>query len=292
MDNILQFLQATLAPMVLVYTVSNLAAMGLQVRVPQVVAALKNKRAIALIFVWGWVVGPALGYLITWILPLAEPYVIVVRLGSLAPCFPILQQMVARSRGDAGFAGALIPLVAIGTVVLMPLVAPLMITGVTINTWALAKPLLLTILVPLIIGAAIRHYADTAATRLFPVIKGLALITTLLTIIWLLIMFGKGILNTAGEFAFLATTLYMIGMGLIIYNFSYGMKQNQRSIMALGLGSMNGAALFSAMMAIPNADTRIWAMGVLWILWETPLAAIGAGIFGKLAGKSGEADAE
>ena len=86
MNAVMQFLQTTLGPLVFVFTVSNLAAMGLQVRMPEVVVALRNKKSMALIFVWGWVVGPAFGYLITRILPLAEPYVIVVLLGSLAPC--------------------------------------------------------------------------------------------------------------------------------------------------------------------------------------------------------------
>ena len=57
--------------------------------------------------------------------------------------------MVAKARGDMGFAGALVPLVMVGTVVLMPLMAPLLIEGLTISTAALAKPLLLTILLPL-----------------------------------------------------------------------------------------------------------------------------------------------
>ena len=132
------------------------------------IAALRNKKSLALIFVWGWVLGPAFGYLITKILPLAEPYVIVVLLASLAPCAPFLQQMVGKARGDMGFAGAFIPLVAVGTVVLMPLMAPLLIKGLTISTWALAKPLLLTILLPLMIGAAIRHYADDGGNQDFP----------------------------------------------------------------------------------------------------------------------------
>ena len=157
MSTVMQFLQTTFGPLVLVFTVSNLAAMGLQVRVPEVAVALRNKKSLALIFVWGWVLGPAVGYLITRILPLAEPYVVVVFLCSLAPCAPFLQQMVDKARGDMGFAGAFVPLVMVGTVVLMPMMAPLLITGVTISTMALAKPLLLTILLPLIIGAAIRH---------------------------------------------------------------------------------------------------------------------------------------
>lgn len=125
--------------------------MGLQVKVPDVMIALRNKKSVFLIFVWGWMLGPALGYLITILLPLAEPYIIVVLLASLAPCAPFLQQMVGKARGDMGFAGALIPLVAIGTVVLMPLMAPLLIKELTISTLALVKPLLLTILLPLLI---------------------------------------------------------------------------------------------------------------------------------------------
>ena len=276
--------------MVFIFTVSNLAAMGLQVKIPEVVVALRNKKSLALIFVWGWVLGPAFGYLITRVLPLAEPYVVVVLLASLAPCAPFLQQMVGKARGDMGFAGALIPLVAIGTVLLMPMMAPLLIKGLTISTWALAKPLLLTILLPLVIGATIRHYAGTMATKIFPAVKGLALLSTLTTIVLCLVLYGRGMLNTAGELALLSMTLFMVGMGLITYRFGFGMKQNQRSVMALGMGTRNVAAVLAAALAIPNGDSRIVVMTVLWTLWSVVLAAIGAKIFAKLASKA-EAEA-
>lgn len=282
----MQFLQTTFGPLVLVFTVSNLAAMGLQVRMPEVVAALRNKTALALIFVWGWVLGPAFAYLLTKVLPLAEPYVVVVLLCSLAPCAPFLQQMVGKARGDMGFAGAFVPLVMVGTVVLMPLLAPLLIKGVTISTASLAKPLLLTILLPLIIGAAIRHSADQGATKIFPAVKVLALLSSLLTIVWCLVLYGRGMLNTAGELALLSMTLFMVGMGLITYLIGFGMKQNQRSVMALGMGTRNIAAVLAAAMAIPNGDPRIVVMVVMWTLWSVVLAAIGAKIFAKQAGKA------
>jgi bile acid:Na+ symporter, BASS family len=286
MNAVMQFLQSTFGPLVLVFTVSNLAAMGLQVRMPEVIVALRNKKSLALIFVWGWVLGPAAGLLISRVLPLAEPYVVVVLLASLAPCAPFLQQMVGKARGEMGFAGALIPLVAVGTVVLMPLMAPLLIKGLTISTWALAKPLLLTILLPLVVGAAIRHFAGTAATQLFPAVKGLALLSTLLTILWCLLIYGRGMLNTAGSLALLSMTLFMVGMGLMTYNLSFGLKQNQRSVMALGMGTRNVAAVLAAALAIPNADEGIVVMTVMWTLWSVVLAAIGAKIFAKLAGKT------
>jgi BASS family bile acid:Na+ symporter len=281
MSAFMQFLETTLNPLVLVFTVSNLAAMGLQVKMPELMAALQNKKALALIFVWGWVLGPAVGLLITKTLPLDEPYVIVVLLCSLAPCAPFLQQMVGKANGDLGFAGAFIPLVAVGTVVFMPIMAPYLIEGLTISAWALAKPLLLTILLPLIIGAAIRHYADQGATNIFPAVKGVALISTLLTVIACIALYGKGMLNTAGELALLAMTIFMVGMAVITYLFGFGLKQNQRSVMSLGMGTRNIAAVFAAALAIPDPDPRIMVMVIMWTLWSIVLAAIAARIFLK-----------
>jgi BASS family bile acid:Na+ symporter len=291
MNTVMQLLQTTFSPLVLLFTVSNLAAMGLQVRMPEVAAALRSKKALALIFVWGWVVGPAFGYLLTRVLPLEEPYVVVILLTSLAPCAPFLQQMVSKARGDMGFAGALIPLVAVGTVVLMPLVAPLLIAGLTISAWTLAKPLLLTILLPLLVGAAMRYYADTVATRIFPAVKRTALISTLATIVWCLALYGKAMLDTAGSLALLSMTLFMVGMGLVTYRVGFGLTQAQRSVMALGMGTRNIAAVLAGALAIPNADPRIVTMVVMWTLWSVVLAAIGAKVFARQAGKTSLAQA-
>jgi len=283
MSEFMQFLETIFSPLILVFTVSNLLVMGLQAKMPEVIAALKNKKSIALILVWGWVLGPALGYLITMVLPLAEPYVIVVLLCSLAPCAPFLPPMVEKARGDISFAGAFVPLVAVGTVVFMPLIAPLLIKGVTISTVALAKPLFLTLLLPLIIGAAIRHYAGTVATKIFPAVKGFALLTTLGMIVSCLVLYGREMLATAGSFALLAMTIFMVVMGLITYRFGFGLKENQRSVMALGMGTRNFAAVFAAVLVFPNLDPLVVTMIVMWVLWSIVLSAIAARIFGKKA---------
>jgi len=286
MNTVMQFLETTFSPLILLFTVSNLFVMGIQANMPEVIAVFKNKKTLALIFVWGWVLGPALAYLITWVLPLAEPYVIVVLLCSLAPCAPFLPPMVEKARGDISFAGAFVPLVAVGTVVLMPLIAPLLIEGVTISTVSLAKPLFLTLLVPLIIGAAIRHYAGTAATKIFPAVKGFAQLTTLGMLVSCLVLYGPEMLATAGSFALLSMTLFMVGMGLITYRFGFGLKQNQRSVMALGMLSRNFAAVLAAVLTVPNLDPLVITMIVMWVLWSIVLSAIAARIFGKQAGEA------
>ena len=286
MSAFMQFIEATFEPMVLIFTVSNLFVMGLQAKMPLVIAVFKNKKAIALIFVWGWVLGPAVGYLITWALPLAEPYVVVVLLSSLAPCAPFLPPLVEKARGDVNFAGAFVPLVAVGTVVFMPLIAPLLIKGLTVSTGALAKALLLTILLPLVIGAAIRHYADTVATRIFPAARGFALLTLLVMVVSLFVLYGSEMLDTIGSFALLSMTIFMVGMGLITYRFGFGLRQDQRSVMSLGMLTRNGAAVLIAALAIPNVDPRIITMTVMWVIWSLILAAIVARIFAKLAGET------
>jgi BASS family bile acid:Na+ symporter len=286
MSAVMQFLESIFTPVVLLFTVSNLAVMGLQSKMPEVIAVFKDKKSLALIFVWGWVLGPALGLLIAWALPLAEPFVIVVLLASLAPCTPFLPPMVEKARGDISFAGAFVPLVAVGTVVFMPWMAPLLIKGVTISAGALAKPLFLTILLPLVIGAATRHYAGTVATKIFPAVRAFALLITLLMTVTLLVLYWRAMLATAGSFALLSMTLFMVGMGLITYRFGFGLKQNQRSVMALGMLTRNGGPVLIAALTIPNADPRILTMIVMWFLWAIVLSAIGARIFGKLAGET------
>ncbi len=286
MSEIMQLFEATFEPLVLVFTVLNLATMGLQASMPEVVAVLKNKKVLALIFVWGWVLGPALGLLIAWVLPLAEPYVICVLIASLASCGPFLPPMVEKARGDVNFAGAFIPLVAAGTVVFMPLMAPLLIKGVTISAGALAKPLFVTLLVPLVIGAATRHYAGTVATKIFPAVRGLAKLSTLLMVVACFVLYGRAMLDTAGSFALLSMTIFMVAKGLITYRFGFGLKQNQRSVMSLGMLTPNGAAMFVAILAIPDLDPRVLTMTIMWTVWSIALAAIAARIFAKQAGKT------
>ena len=260
--------------------------MGLQVKMPEVIAALKNKKAMALIFVWGWVLAPALGYLITWVLPLAEPFEIAVLLSSLAPCAPIVPLMVVRARGDMSFAGAFIPLVMIGAVVFIPLIGPLMVKGLTVSSGDLAKPLFVTIFLPLAIGAAARHYAEAAATKIFPAVNVFARLVTLLMIVVAFVLFAQPMLDTVGSFALLAATIHVVGMGLITYRFGFGLKQSQRSVMALGNGTRNLAAILATAFAIPNVDPRIITMIILWGLWSFVLAAIAARVFAKQAGET------
>ncbi|MGB5749841.1 MAG: hypothetical protein WBM69_22885, partial [Desulfobacterales bacterium] len=101
---------------VMIFTVSNLAAMGLEINKDEAVKALKNPRFIILIIVWGWIVGPAIAWGLTKIIPLSEPHAAGLLLISLAPTAPFFPLMVTKARGDMSSAGAFILVATVGTV--------------------------------------------------------------------------------------------------------------------------------------------------------------------------------
>jgi len=286
LSEILQFFNDTLQPLIIIFTVSNLAVMGLQVKSAEVVAELKQPRTLAAIFVWGWVLGPALGLLIAWALPLPAPFVTGLLLFSLAPCAPFFPLMVPKARGDMSYAGALVPLAAVGTVVFMPLMAPLLIEGVALSAGTLAKMLLVTVLLPLAVGAVLREYARTVATKIFPTVNVIAKLSTLGCLVYGLVLYWREMLATAGSFGLLSMTIFMVVMGVITYRrFGFGLKQNQRSVMALCMLSRNGAVVMLAAITIPDVDPSILTYVMMFIIWSIVIAAIAARIFGKMAGQ-------
>ncbi len=288
MSTVMQFLEATFTPLVFIFTVANLFNLGLQVKLPDLIVGLKNKKAIALIFVWSWVLGPALAYLIAWVLALDEPYVIGLLLSSLAPVTAFLPLMVEKARGDMNFAGVLVPVAMVGIVIFMPLLTPLMIKGVTISAWSIAKPLLLTVFVPLVIGAAIRHFAESVTVKILPAVIVIAKITTVAAGVCGVVVFARPMLDTVGSRALLSVILFMVLTALISYLVGFGLKQSQRSVMSLGMLTRNSGPALIAALEIPNRDTHIITLIVLLNLGGFVLAPIAARIFGRQAGKTVE----
>ena len=201
-------LQTVFGILVVLYSVANLASMGLELNLRETIKSLRSARLVVLTLVWGWVVGPAFAYLLTKVLPLAEPYAIGLLIFSLAPIAPFLPILVRRARADMDFSAALMPLAMVATVVLLPLMAPWLIKGLTVNAWSLAKPLLLLVLLPLVVCAAIRVYAAPVADRLFPVVKRLAGISTLLILGFTVVFYFREFIRTLGSFAIGAEVIF------------------------------------------------------------------------------------
>jgi BASS family bile acid:Na+ symporter len=277
-------IQAIFSIVVLIFTVGNVAAMALELNVRGAVNALRNTRFVALTFAWSWVIGPALAYVMTKIIPLPEPYALGLILASPAPCAPFYPLVVRKARGDVAFAAAFLLLTAVGSVVFMPLMLPLMIEGLDVSAWAIAKPLLTLVLTPLVIGIAVRVYAPLAADTLFPVVKKIADVFTLMTLLLVLALYGKGMLDSMGSFAIGTQMLFLCAMAFVSYEIGVGLKPQQRSTLALGVGTRNIAAVFAVLKAIPNTDSRLVVMIAMVVPLSAIVALFAARIFAARAG--------
>ena len=216
-----------------IYAVANLGSMGLELNLRAAIQSLRSVRVLALTLGWSWLIGPALALLITKFLPLAEPYAVGLLIFSLAPTAPALPLFIRIARADMALAAAVMPLSVVGTVVLMPLLAPVLIPGLTVSSWAIAKPLLLTVLLPLVVGVALKVYASRMADRILPPVKKLAGLSTLFLLGFTLIFHGRALLTALGSFAVAAQVLFILVMALS-YSVGFGLNQAQRS--ALGPG--------------------------------------------------------
>jgi len=272
---------------VIIFTVANLMAGGLACDLKVALKWLRNPKFILLTLFWGWVVCPALALLITSVLPLSEGHAAGLMLVSLAPIAPFLPIASLKARGDMTFTGAYILLTTVVTVVLMPVMAPFLVKGLTLNAWALAKPLILLVLIPLLIGVALKHYKEPAADKIFPVVKkigGAFLLICLAMVIWL---YGKQMLETAGSLATAAWLIFMVVMAVLPYVFGFGLKPDQRSVLAIGQSSRNISAGFVAFFGITNPPVGMFVMVVLVVPLHTIIGLLAMPpIFAKLADKS------
>ena len=91
---------------VVIFAVSNIGAMGLELNPREALKDLRSIRAIGPFLLWGWVVGPALAWLIIRIIPLMEAHAAGLLLISLAPTAPFFPLMVRKACGDMSFAAS------------------------------------------------------------------------------------------------------------------------------------------------------------------------------------------
>lgn len=258
-------IQTAFSIVAMFYALANLGSMGLELDLRETLEALRSFRVLALTLVWCWVVGPALAVVLTKVLPMAEPYAVGLILFSLAPTAPMLPILIRRARADISFAAAIMPLAVVSTVILMPLLAPLLIPGLTLSSWDIGKPLLLTMLLPLAIGVFIKVYAARVADAIFPVVKKIAGISTLLLLGFVVLLNWRVLLGTLGSLGIAALVLFTLGLALVAYTFGFGLNQAQRAAMALGVSSRNGSAMLVAVTAFPVIDPNLMAMSLLTV---------------------------
>jgi predicted Na+-dependent transporter len=235
------FFSAIAALSGLLFVVGSMLATGLSLTVAQILQPLKNARLVILALLANFVLVPLLAYGITQVIPLDESLEIGLIVLSTVAGAPFLVKEVQAAEGNLSLGVGLMFLLMVVTIFYVPLVLPLLLPGAAVEPWAIAKSLIMTMLIPIVLGLMYRSHSTEGALQWAPVmnkVSGVALLLLLVTGLGLNI---SNIIDLVGSFGFLALILFVVGSLLIGFVLG-GRDPAVRSVLGLGTAQRNVAA--------------------------------------------------
>ena len=268
-----------------IFMVGNLLDLGLRLNLKEALRGLRDVRFVTLSVLWAFVLAPAVAYVLPMVIPLTAPYAMGLILLGLAPCAPLLPMMADKARGDLNYAASFMLLASAGTVIYMPIMVPLLVKGLTVSAWTVAKPMLFLVLIPLVIGIAIQLRAKAFATRIQPFVKKGTGIDTLIMLIAVVMLFGKGFIGAIGTYAIGSQAVFFTVIIAASYAFGFGMPRCQKSVISLGISTRNNGAAMAPLFVAQGVDPNAIVMVSLGIPMMFLFSMIAARVF---AGRAGE----
>jgi bile acid:Na+ symporter, BASS family len=254
------------------FIAGSLLEVGLRVPLRDAFAALRDWRFTAATVLWGFIVSPALAIVLTWVVPLAPPYALGLTLLAMAPGAPFLPTFAARAGGAPAYVAAFFVIATIGAVVYMPLAVPLLL-GLDADASAIARPLVLFIILPLMAGAGLQAAAPHTAARLRRLVYPVATVAMLAVVALVALSHWRDLLGAVGTYAIATQCAFLAIATAGAYVFSPGFPEGQRRVLALGLSTRNVGAAAAPLLA-SGADHRAMVM----IALAVPTTAAGAAL--------------
>ncbi|MCB0167485.1 MAG: bile acid:sodium symporter [Anaerolineae bacterium] len=262
----------------LVFVVGSMLALGLSLTMQQITAPLRDVNMVVRVLLANFVLVPLLAYLINLLIPMDEPFSIGLILLATAAGAPFLPKLVQMAKGDIAMGVGLMVLLMVTTVIYVPLVLPLLLTGVSVDPLAIASSLVVLMLMPLGIGLFIKACYPETAADLQPTFAQasnfglIGLIATMLLLNW------RTILGTIGSGAILGALIF-IAISFVI---GYLLAPNAESRSVLGLGTAQRNIAAAMVVAGDNfTDPNVLIMVLVGAVLMMVLLLPGAGELGK-----------
>jgi ACR3 family arsenite transporter len=260
----------------LVFVVSSMLAMGLSLTVPEIVAPLKNVRLVILALAVNFIAVPLVVWGIQAVMNLDQDIYTGLLLMATAAGAPFLPKLAQAAKGNAAFSVGLMVLLMVVTIIYMPIVLPLFLSGVEINPWDIAKSLIVVMLIPLGIGLLMKARWPDTANGLQPLMSSASSFAILLLLVGAIILQWESIVSLIGTGGILAIVIFL-AISFVLGYFAGGSDPGTRSVMGLGTAQRNlsaalvvGAQNFSDS---PNVLVTVIVAGLVGLVLLLPLAA-------------------
>lgn len=246
----------------LIFVLTSMLGMGFSLTVQQILAPLSNWKLVILSLTANFILVPLLTLGVLLIFPLSEGLSIGLLLLGTSAGAPFLPKLAQVAKGDTGFSVGLMVLLMVVTIVYVPIVLPLLLSGVTINPWDIAKSLILLMLFPLAVALFIRARYEEVANGLRPLMTQATNLSLLVLFVAFFVVYFSDLVNVIGTTAIMAAVVFLLISFLIGY-FLGGSTGSIRRVLALGTAQRNlSAALAISALNFTNPDVMVMIMVV------------------------------
>jgi bile acid:Na+ symporter, BASS family len=256
------------------FVVSSMLAMGTGLTVAQIIEPLRNARLLVLALLANFVLMPLGAFALGKVLWLEEPFGIGLLVLGCAAGAPFLPKLAELAKGNLAFAVGAMVLLMVVTVGYLPVVLPLLLEGVSVDPWKIARSLILLMLLPLAVGLALKAYYEAMAARVKPALDWISNVSLILLVLLISAANIDKVLDVFGTRGILAGLLF-IAFGFAIGWLLGGPGNDTRRVLALGTAQRNIAAALvvgSQSFSDPKVVVMVIVVAIVGLIILMPLS--------------------
>src|SRR5438552_15295284 len=258
----------------LIFVVSSMLAMGAGLTASQISQPLRTARLVMLALLDNFVLMPLGAIALAKALRLDEPFGVGLLLLGCAAGAPFLPKLAELAKGNLAFAVGAMVLLMVVTVGYLPAVLPLLLPGVTVDPWNIARSLILLMLLPLAAGLALKARYEDLARRVKPVLDSISNVSLILLISLITAANIDKVLQVFGTRGILAGLLF-IALGFGVGWLLGGPEADTKRVMALGTAQRNIAAALvvaSQSFSDPKVVDMVVVVAIVGLIILMPLS--------------------
>jgi predicted Na+-dependent transporter len=264
----------------LVFVVTSMLVMGLSLTILQIVLPLRNFRLVVLALAANFILAPFLAFLIGDLLRLSDGLRFGLILVSTAAGAPFLPRLAQIAKGDVAFSVGFMTILMVTTIFYMPAVLPLLLHGVTVNPWDIARSLIFLMLIPLATGLLINARYTRAAAPLAPYLARVSNIALVSLLLSGLLANLNPILAVFGSSGILAVLLFL--SSCFVTGYLLGGRQDPiRLVFGFGTAQRNLAAALLVATANFADNPDVIVMILVLGLVDLSVLLLTANLFGR-----------
>ncbi len=258
----------------LVFVLSSMLAMGLSLTIPQILEPLKNVRLVIVALLANFVAVPLLAWGVGSVLNLDTDLYTGLILVATAAGAPFLPKLAQTAKGNIPLSVGIMVLLMVVTVVYLPLVLPLFLSGVEVSAWDIAKSLITSMLLPLAIGLFMKARWSDTADGLQPHMAQASSIAILFMLVGGIVLSWSSMVALVGTGGLLAAVLFLVG-ALLIGLLAGSAVPGARSVLGLGTAQRNlsAALVVGALNFSGESLTFVIVIAMIGLAFLLPLAA-------------------